>query len=532
MKKIVGMFILTLLIGINIIPVTGTMIEKKTNYIPLNKSDSYEWSKTYGDSEFDIFRNIIETNDGGYIMCGETEISDNLYPWICKVDSEGNEQWDWTLTEFEHESTSFEITGAYTEPIKKTSDGGYVITSIFITSYNEEEYAFGSLIKLNENGEEEWVQILAEGYEWTLAPEEVIVIDDGFILSGHSGNPKYAERNKAIGLIKTDLDGVIHWTQEYDYGDEWDASYSFCRTNDGGYLITGYKTIERWIDVDLVMIKTDADGNKEWDKIYGGPLYEVAITVYQTNDNGYIIAGETDAIGAVKDDGWLVKTDSSGNMLWNKTFGGKQIDYCYDFIVADDNGFILCLTLNLLGMTGDKDDIQIVKTDSDGNVEWSQMYSSDLAEIGHGISSTSDGGFIICGCSGGSFDSSRADGLIVKYSPFENQRPKKPSKPSGPSKGEPGMEYTFSTSTTDPDGDDLLYKWDWGDGNFSDWLETNEASYTWSYEDNFKIRVMAKDTDGGESDWSDPLAFSTPRNKIKIISIFDVLKNILKNIQI
>jgi hypothetical protein len=507
-------------------PVMGTMNLLNNKYISLNKSDSFEWANTYGNDGFDMFRHVIETSDGGYIMCGETGISDNLYPWICKVDSEGNELWDWTMTEFDHEATSLEITNAYTEHVQQTSDGGYVITSSLVTSYNEEEYVFGSLIKLNENGEEEWLQILADGFEWTLASEKVIVIDDGFILSGHSGNPKYGDRGKAIGLIKTSLDGVIQWNQEYDYGDEWDASYSFCKTNDGGYFITGYKTIERFIDVDLVMIKTDADGNKEWDKVYGSPLYEVANTVYQTNDDGFIIGGFTDAIGSGKDDGWLMKTDSSGNILWNKAFGTKYIDYCYDFIVANDNGFILCLTLNLVGLSGDKDDIQIVKTDRDGNIEWSQMYSSTLAEIGHGICSTSDGGFIVSGCSGGSWNSNRADGLIVKYAAFENQRPSKPEI-DGPAKGKPDTEYTFTASASDPDGDAISYLWDWGDGNFSGWLETSEASYTWSYKDNFEIRVMAKDSDGGESDWSDPLAFSTPRNKLRFLSFFDMLENFL-----
>ena len=115
-----------------------------------------------------------------------------------------------------------------------------------------------------------------------------------------------------------------------------------------------------------------------------------------------------------------------------------------------------------------------------------------------------------------------------------NNPPNKPQKPIGPSNGKPETEYTFSTITTDPDGDQIYYLWDWGDGNFSEWIDTNEASYTWTYEDNFEIRVMAKDEFGGESDWSDPLAFSTPRNKIlydliiqQLLSRFSILKLLL-----
>ena len=91
--------------------------------------------------------------------------------------------------------------------------------------------------------------------------------------------------------------------------------------------------------------------------------------------------------------------------------------------------------------------------------------------------------------------------------------PTKPETPTGPTSGKPGTEYTFATSTTDPDGDAISYMWDWGDGNFSDWIDTNEAAYTWEQEAKFNISVKAKDIYGAESDWSDPLSFSTPKNK-------------------
>lgn len=91
--------------------------------------------------------------------------------------------------------------------------------------------------------------------------------------------------------------------------------------------------------------------------------------------------------------------------------------------------------------------------------------------------------------------------------------PSKPKTPWGLSSGKPGRKYTFTTSSNDPDGDMVYYMWDWGDGNFSEWLSTNKASYTWKKEAKFNIRVKAKDNYGVESDWSDPLVFSTPKNK-------------------
>jgi subtilisin family serine protease len=95
-----------------------------------------------------------------------------------------------------------------------------------------------------------------------------------------------------------------------------------------------------------------------------------------------------------------------------------------------------------------------------------------------------------------------------------NVAPEKPEIPTGPTSGKPGTEYTFTTSTTDPDGDAISYMWNWGEGNFSEWLDSNEASYIWAQEAKFNISVRAKDIYGAESDWSDPFEFSTPRNKI------------------
>jgi hypothetical protein len=100
----------------------------------------------------------------------------------------------------------------------------------------------------------------------------------------------------------------------------------------------------------------------------------------------------------------------------------------------------------------------------------------------------------------------------VKVASFDNERPEK-AEIDGPSKGKPGKEYTFTATASDPDGDSLTYMWDWGDGNFSEWLDDNEATYTWTSEANFDVRVMTQDEHGGESDWSDPFEFSTPRNK-------------------
>jgi subtilisin family serine protease len=105
--------------------------------------------------------------------------------------------------------------------------------------------------------------------------------------------------------------------------------------------------------------------------------------------------------------------------------------------------------------------------------------------------------------------------------------PEKPEKPTGPTKGKTGVTYMFSTKTNDIEGEQVYYIWDWGDGNFSEWLgpynseELIETEYSWEQENNFNIRIKAKDVNGGCSPWSEPLPFSTPKNKgINIMLLF------------
>ncbi len=117
-----------------------------------------------------------------------------------------------------------------------------------------------------------------------------------------------------------------------------------------------------------------------------------------------------------------------------------------------------------------------------------------------------------------------------------NHPPNKPGKPSGPTSGRVGVSYTYTATTTDPDGDQIYYKFSWGDGSYSDWLgpyssgDIVSASHSWSNKGNYEIRVKAKDTHGMESEWSDPLPVAMPKQYHWLTLLPPIMQRILLDI--
>jgi hypothetical protein len=481
--------------------------EYESSILPSN----IEWTRTYGGDEFDMFHCVHQTSDQGYIVSGVTEISNDYYPVLMKLNSFGDEEWRWFIQQISYEDAVYDILDVYPIFSNQISDGGYLFCLWLDIEYLEIMRTIAGLFKFNEDGLLEWNCFYSEGFAWVFRPISFIEVEDGFVVAGTSGEASSYMGDEA-GLLKTDMLGNEQWYKEYDFGDvdNYDNRMeAVCKTSDGGFILTGWGSDTSY---DYWMIKTDEYGNLLWDKIFGGPDddYGHSKNCYQTNDGGYIMAGFSSSLGAGGFDLWVVKSDSDGDMLWNKTYGGKKNDVCWGMTSTDDDEYIAVVTMNYAGFSGDRDDIYLVNIDGNGNIVWIQKYGGPDIQLGGSVDATSDGGFIVSGCTG-SFHSSRSDGLLVKFSSFENHRPDKPEKPSGPKRGDIEKEYAFSTKSSDPDGNQLLYLWDWGDGNFTEGNATE--SYTWGSKAVFKVRVMAIDENGGESDWSDPLKFSTPRNK-------------------
>jgi len=529
-KKIVGMLVATLLIA-TALHAIGAMNENMDITTSNIQQPTVEWEKTYGGDEFDHFHTVRQTDDGGYIAVGNTEENNMYYVWLVKLDAEGNEEW--TMVNHDLNGTHLTNTGFWIMgfDVHQTSYGGFIVCGVSMNNFEFDGQQFwlptGFLWKTDENGNTEWQQSYIE-----LNEEELIVgllffynlieTEGGYAMGGFA---HYYDLNEQLvqlnGLLfKTDLSGNILLHTEYDTGGLEDYITSIAQTSDSGFLLSGDIGSATTQEGALWMVKTDAEGNKEWDSIFDGPGFEYTAGKgsFQTSDGGYIMNGVSGSYGHGGTDIWVIKTDSSGNLDWDAAYGGTKNDYCWGMCPADDQGYALGICTNYGQMGGNRDDILIIETDKDGNAEWKLQIEEEEKQITRCICQTDDGGYIVAAMTS-SFGSPKCDGILVKVASFDNERPVKPSI-DGPSKGKPDKEYTFTASSSDPDGNSLQYMWDWGDGNFSEWLDDNEAAYTWTSEANFDVKVMTMDEHGGESDWSDPFEFSTPKNKPYISTPF------------
>jgi hypothetical protein len=272
--------------------------------IKTDPNGNMEWDRTFGGSGEDIGFSVQQTKDGGYIIVGYISLSAGKKAWLIKTDSQGNKEWDLATGRVESEAASVQL----------TEDNGYIITG-YTPSFNGGKEDVW-LKKTDSKGESEWSKAFG-GPNKDIGLSIQQTREGGYVITGLTES--FGAGKGDVWLIKADAEGKKEWDRTFG-GPNFDSGASVQQTRDGGYIITGYHTITstgisnsysqlfRTSDLGRVwLIKTDSEGNEQWNETFGGLRNDWGNSVQVTQDGGYFITGVTESYGAGNEDVWLIK---------------------------------------------------------------------------------------------------------------------------------------------------------------------------------------------------------------------------------
>ncbi|MFN0175600.1 MAG: T9SS type A sorting domain-containing protein [Saprospiraceae bacterium] len=404
---------------------------------------SIEWQKTFGGSKTEEARQIQLTHDGGYIVAGIAGSSDgdvgatNGYHdfWVLKLDSIGTVQWKKL-----YGGSDLDFAFA----IQQTTDRGFVVAGFTRSNDGDVSGNHGDydawVLKLDSIGGIQWQKCLG-GSSWEEAWDIQQTTDGGYIVAGRSGaaNGDVTVNHGSLDywVVKLSSTGQIEWQKSLG-GGLLDLAYSVSQTMDGGYIVAGesnspdgdvsnlHGSFDYWV------VKLNFEGKIEWQKTLGGAGLDRANDIHQTKDGGYIVAGQARSSGGDVTgshggyDFWVVKLNETGSIEWQKALGGTAEDYGSSIHQTNDDGYVVIGQTqsnngDVLGNDGGAD-LWVVKLTDSGEIQWQKTLGGTMAEHGFSIQQTNDSGYILAGeswSSNGDLTENKGetDLWIVKLSP-------------------------------------------------------------------------------------------------------------------
>ena len=383
-----------------------------------------DWVKTYGGSQDDFARSVIPTLDGNFLVFGNTSsINGNIVDktievsdyWLLKLDFNGNVIWSKTY------GGSDEDVG---QEVIQTTDGGYVIVgyskSNDIDASNNEGQHDNWILKLDNNGNILWEKSFGfAGHDHAYSVIETM--DGGLFMTGFlditaSEGEGSTVRNFRHGIgefwcHKLDANGNVEW-RNYFGGSNNDRSFDVVQANDGGYVVTGFSESSDF-DIsnsngsyDFWVIKINSEGDLIWEKSLGGSEIDQARSIIKTVDNAYIIAGNSFsndgdiASNLGSSDFLLIKISDNGNLIWSKNFGGSQFDFATSINKSIDGYLVTGYSKsndNDVNRNFGENDYWVLKISESGGLIWQRNFGGSKLDLAFDAFETNEGEIIVVG---------------------------------------------------------------------------------------------------------------------------------------
>jgi len=361
-----------------------------------------QWANTYGGPGDEGADSIQQTTDGGYIVAGGTNsfgAGGNDF-WVLKLNPDGTVAWQKTYGGPEDEE------GA--SSIQQTRDGGYIVAG-GTTSFGAVD-GDSWVLKLHPNGTVAWQRTYG-GTGDDIAGHIQQTSDGGYIMAG--GTNSFGAGGSDFWVLKLNPFGGVAWQKTYGgTGDE--GASSIQQTTDGGYIVAGEtNSFGAGGRGDFWVLKLNPDGTVDWERTYGGESDDYAFAIRQTSDGGYIVAGVTYSFGTGGDI-MVLKLNPDGTVAWQKTYGGSDWDWAYSYSIwqTTDGGYIVAGETKSFG--AGNTDILILKLDASGNIVWQRTYGGGGFESASPIQQTTDGGYIVAGRTDSFGAGGRGDFWVLK----------------------------------------------------------------------------------------------------------------------
>jgi hypothetical protein len=413
------------------------------------QAPNIDWQKSYGGSDFDRPRSVINVSTGGFMVASNTsstdgDLADNVLGrnvWLLRLDEQGEMLWQNWYGSIHTASSALQV--------RETPDGGFVVvTTIGVNAPGvlcATTSVEGWIFKVDAAGDLQWERCMGGSGGDSFRSIE-LTNDGGFIIAGGSSSPDGdlpGNKGQAdIWVVKLDGNGAIQWSRNYGGSGSEGASHAI-QMSTGGFLVSGAgrSSDQTFAECNpyfpsnntAFFLKLDDLGEVVWAKCYGGngddtinKLAEGAGGIFWAAGTTYSLDGDvTGHHGAL--DGWILKLDSSGALVGNYVYGGSADDYIYDIqIVPNGNALLLGYTNSVDGDINSNFglfDAWVIQVDQELNLTWQRTYGGSAHDLGRSITLSPDGGAFFCATSSSidgdvTLPNGPSDAWLVKLEPW------------------------------------------------------------------------------------------------------------------